>query len=75
MKNQKKTARDAKKANEGSAWHNEENTYKNISKTEFLGYTKLVTPAIIFSVIQKDEIVEIVTDKTVFYAEGGGQQV
>ena len=74
MKNQKKTARDAKKANEGSAWHNEENTYKNISKTEFLGYTKLVTPAIIFSVIQKDEIVEIVTDKTVFYAEGGGQQ-
>lgn len=74
MQNQKKTARDAKKANEGSAWQNDENVYKNLSKTKFLGYDKLVTQAEVLSFIQKDETVEVVTDKTVFYAEGGGQQ-
>ncbi len=74
MQNQKKTARDAKKANEGSAWQNDENVYKNLSKTKFLGYERLITQAKVLSFIQKDEIVEVVTDETVFYAEGGGQQ-
>ncbi len=74
MQNQKKTARDAKKANEGSAWQNDENVYKNISKTEFLGYDRLDAQVKVLSFIQKDEMVELVVDKTVFYAEGGGQQ-
>jgi alanyl-tRNA synthetase len=74
MQNQKKTARDAKKANEGSAWQNDENVYKNLSKTKFLGYDKLVTQAEVLSFIREDETVEVVTDKTVFYAEVGGQQ-
>ncbi|OQC01189.1 MAG: Alanine--tRNA ligase [Firmicutes bacterium ADurb.Bin099] len=74
MQNQKKTARDAFKADEGSAWHSDENIYKNIPKTEFSGYEKLEIKAEVLSFVKKDETAELVTDKTVFYAEGGGQQ-
>ena len=54
---------------------------ENLSETEFLGYTETVCEGKILSIFQDNESVDsasegectIVTDKTVFYGEGGGQ--
>ncbi|MBR0277616.1 MAG: alanine--tRNA ligase [Clostridia bacterium] len=78
---QKKTARDARK--EGSSWEdNERYDFENASATIFDGYDNLSVDAKIVgiaaegevsSTISKGEKGIIVTDKTTFYAEMGGQ--
>ena len=47
--------------------------FKNIPPTEFTGYTELECEATVLTVAENDDKFYIVTDKTPFYAEMGGQ--
>lgn len=82
MQEQKDTARDAR--TEGSSWDgNETFEFENAEPTVFVGYDTLETDAKVVGIVVEDEgvcdtIIEnqkgfIVTDKTPFYAEMGGQ--
>ena len=81
MQKQKEVARNARK--DGSSWDAEESfVFENAKATEFTGYTDLVSDAKIAGIASTGEISAliaegesgiIVTDKTPFYAEMGGQ--
>lgn len=81
MQEQKDTARASRK--EGSSWDGTDNYEFNIdTATEFVGYGELSTSAKILAIaengeqtnsIKKGAVGIIVTDKTPFYAEMGGQ--
>ena len=77
---QKKTAREARK--DGSSWEDNDSFSFEGDATEFVGYDNLETDAKIIGIVSEGEmsasITEgakgiIVTDKTTFYAEMGGQ--
>ena len=78
---QKTTARDARK--DGSSWDAEDAfDFEGASATEFVGYTNLISEATIAGIAAEGEVASsiaagqkgiIVTDKTPFYAEMGGQ--
>ena len=77
----KETARNARK--DGSSWEdNESFVFENASATEFVGYDNLTDEAQIAGIAAEGEVCAeiregetgiIVTDKTPFYAEMGGQ--
>ena len=81
MRNQKETARTARK--DGSSWDAADNTDIGVTeKTEFIGYENITCQGKVISavcggnrvnVIGAGEEGMIITDKTVFYGEGGGQ--
>ncbi len=81
MQEQKDIARKARK--EGSSWDGTDNYNFGIaSATEFIGYTELAAEATVLGIAADGEVAEkltagsegiIVTDKTPFYAEMGGQ--
>ncbi len=81
MQEQKDTARASRK--EGSSWDGADNYEFDVSKaTEFCGYNELVIDAKVLAIVAEGEQTSsvkngqsgiIVTDKTPFYAEMGGQ--
>ena len=80
MKEQKDRARAAR--GNISGWSDTSKTLlKNISATDFVGYTEYECEGKILAIFQDNEAVDtvsegectVVTDKTVFYGEGGGQ--
>ena len=84
MKNQRETARSNWKGTNAAI--SVDKVYQNIfdehGETEFLGYDNNKTQAKILAIIKNSKVVdslksgdtgEIITDKTVFYAEKGGQ--
>ncbi len=81
MNEQKEIARQSRK--DGSSWDSDEvYTFENADKTEFVGYSELeaqseivgiVSEGEVSSVISEGETGMIVTAKTPFYAEMGGQ--
>lgn len=81
MTEQKQRARDARSAADGESWKSGELSFDGIAATEFLGYTDDICEATVLSVVANGEQVEsaentkaiVVLDKTVLYAESGGQ--
>ena len=82
MKEQREKARNARKASDGESWKSDGIAFDNIDATEFLGYTEEETTAKILDIVCEGEHVStvsegskaiIVLDKTVCYAESGGQ--
>ncbi|MDO5047372.1 MAG: alanine--tRNA ligase [Anaerococcus sp.] len=82
MQIQRQTARDARKKESG--WSLDNLNTDDLEKTEFLGYDKLTLRAKILRLFKEDMKVDslsededkngiIISDKTSFYAEGGGQ--
>ena len=82
LKNAKDTARNARKDAGAEAWKDSSVSFKEYEKTEFLGYSSLVTEAKVLAIVSGGEKVDfigaeadasVVLDKTAFYGEGGGQ--
>ena len=82
MLEQRERARSSRKASDTNAWKGESNVFADINECEFLGYTENECSAKIIAIAKNGERVEsasegdevlIVTDKTCFYAESGGQ--
>ena len=82
MEQQRQKARDSRKASDKESWSSNGINFDNVAATEFLGYTEEKTDAKILDIVKDGEHVLSVTDgdkaiivldKTVFYAESGGQ--
>ncbi len=82
MNEQRELARSSRKASDGESWKSDGIAFENISATEFLGYTDETCEATVLDIVYEGEHVGtvnegakaiIVLDKTVFYAESGGQ--
>ena len=81
MEEQKQKARNARKASDGESWSSNDISFDSIPATEFLGYSEIQCEAKILDIICNGEHCSsvsndnaiIVFDKTVCYAESGGQ--
>ncbi len=82
MEEQKQKARNARKASDGESWKSDGITFENISATEFSGYENESCTATVLDIVCEGEHSAtategakaiIVLDKTVCYAESGGQ--
>ncbi len=82
MNEQREKARNARKASDGESWKSDGIAFENIGATEFSGYTEDSSTAKVIDIVVDGEHVElagenskavIVLEKTVFYAESGGQ--
>ncbi len=82
MNEQREKARNARKASDGESWKSDGIAFENIPATEFLGYTENVCTATVLDIVSEGEHVGnvaeganaiIVLDKSVCYAESGGQ--
>ena len=82
MEEQRQKARNARKASDGESWKSSDITFENIGATEFLGYTQNKCEAKVLDIVVDGEHTLtanagdkaiIVLNKTVCYAESGGQ--
>ncbi len=81
MEEQRNTARNARKSSDGESWKSNDISFENISATEFLGYNENSCSATVLDIVADGEHTTatntdkaiLVLDKTVFYAESGGQ--
>lgn len=81
MTEQKQRARDARKAADGESWKSNELIFDGVAATEFSGYTENECEATVLDIVVNGDHVKsaedtkavVVLDKTVLYAESGGQ--
>lgn len=81
MLRQRSLARSARKSEDAESWSSNDLTFDGIEKTEFLGYTENTCKATVSDIVvggehtksAEDENAIIILDKTVLYAESGGQ--
>ena len=81
MQRQRELARNSRKASDGESWSSDGINFDNIPATEFLGYTENECDATVIDIVCDGEHCStatngkaiIVLDKTVCYAESGGQ--
>lgn len=82
MEQQREKARSSRKAADGESWKSTELSFEGAAATEFLGYTDNECVAKVVDIVingehaesaEKGDCAVIVLDKTVLYAESGGQ--
>ena len=82
MNEQREKARNARKDSDGESWKSDGIAFENIPATEFLGYSENTCTATVLDIVSEGEHVAavnegsnaiIVLDKSVCYAESGGQ--
>ncbi len=82
MQQQREKAREGRNASDGESWSSDGINFDDIAATEFLGYTQNECDATVLDIVVEGEHVSsamagqkaiVVLDKTVFYAESGGQ--
>ncbi len=81
MKRQREMARASRKASDGESWSSDGINFDNVTATEFLGYAQNECEATVLDIVCDGEHSSsasnckaiIVLDKTVCYAESGGQ--
>ena len=82
MQQQREKARNARKASDGESWSSDGINFDDVAATKFLGYAQNECEATVLDIVVEGEHVSvanagvkaiIVLDKTVFYAESGGQ--
>ena len=72
MAEQKLTAKNSRK--DGSSWDDDSKfEFKDVAPTEFIGYDTLCAEVNVLDTVEADGKLYVVTDKTPFYAEMGGQ--
>ena len=81
MLKQRELARSSRKAQDGESWSSNDLSFEGIDATEFLGYESNACKATVLDIVVGGEHLSsaqngnavVVLDKTVFYAESGGQ--
>jgi len=82
MQQEGEKGRNARKASDGESWSSDGINFDDIAATKFLGYTQNECDATVLDIVVEGEHVStvnanqkaiVVLDKTVFYAESGGQ--
>ena len=82
LRKQQETSRRARKVGDEEAWSEDDQVFKDIEKTKFVGYDRtedevkvrlLVSEGEPVDETGEDETVSVVFEETPFYAEGGGQ--
>ncbi len=82
MNEQRRKARNARKASDGESWSSDGISFENIPSTVFTGYTDYENEATVLAIVVEGEHTStanegskaiIVLNKTPFYAESGGQ--
>ncbi|MCR5782262.1 MAG: alanine--tRNA ligase [Clostridia bacterium] len=82
VENARQTAKEAHKRLGGSDWRNSGVSFRDLSETEFIGYSDLTGDAVIVGLAAGGERVDyiedgaeaqLILDRTPFYAESGGQ--
>ena len=82
MNRQRQMARDSRKAADGESWKSDGIAFENVPATAFLGYTDDTCEATVLDIVSQGEHIAainsdveaiVVLDKTVCYAESGGQ--
>ena len=81
MKRQREMARASRKASDGESWSSDGINFDNVAATEFLGYAQNECEATVLDIVCDGEHSSsasnckaiVVLDKTVCYAESGGQ--
>lgn len=72
MKKQRETARAGRHVGEEAGWDTNSEDM-DLPDTEFLGYDTLSTEGTVLKIVSGEKSLRVYTDKTPFYAEGGGQ--
>lgn len=79
---QKKRAREGRKASEADGWFNNSVDLTDLPATDFVGYTEYSNNGKVLAIVKDDkrtdsavagDKIAIILDKTAFYAESGGQ--
>ena len=82
MQQQREKARNARKASDGESWSSDGINFDDVAATEFLGYTQNECEATVLDIVVEGEHCTtaqvnckaiVVLDKTVCYAESGGE--